>query len=102
MGLKKLDKTVKAYLGSMLKPNYNFTDKLKNYKGNCLLMIGEYDPLFSIDSQQIMQRELENSSLETIPQMAHAFMYEKPEDTLKLIEQYLVAVEEKVLAEEFA
>lgn len=56
----------------------NITDKINRIKAPTLIIGAEYDATTPIQSQEILQREIENSKFIMIKDSGHASMYEKP------------------------
>lgn len=86
--------TVRALVTLPTHASSNFSEKLSGFQGHCLLMLGENDPFFSINSQEKMQGKLANSSIKIIEGAAHAFIFEKPDLTLTIIKDFLSKVEQ--------
>ncbi|NMB27887.1 MAG: alpha/beta hydrolase [Tissierellia bacterium] len=69
--------------------NYNISDQIKNIKVPTLIISSEFDAITPIKYQQFIHEEIENSKWVIIKDSGHASMYEKPEEFISIIMEFL-------------
>ncbi|MBU5456132.1 alpha/beta fold hydrolase [Caproiciproducens sp. MSJ-32] len=72
--------------------NFNVYDELKNIKSPTLIISSEFDIITPIGYQKLIHEEIEGSKWIIIKRAGHASMYEKPEEFISIVMDFLESI----------
>lgn len=75
--------------------NFNVYDELKNIKSPTLIISSEFDIITPIGYQKLIHEEIEGSKWIIMKGVGHASMYEKPEEFISIVMDFLESIKNR-------
>ena len=69
--------------------NYDNKDRVSKIKVPTLIVVGEKDKATPVEMSQYLNREIEGSKLQIIPDSKHMVMIDKPKELNGIIEEFI-------------